>query len=232
MRRSVCILFAAVLLLALAAGAEAKQARQIPLLPSKLPLDPAPAAPAQQVAASPKPPPGAGPGDWVALLGLASLSLGMLALGLAAARRARRRKPARPPRKTREGGRMRGRALAPQTQDAALLALHDARLGQVLEAQPLPGGLRVMVERPRSHPCDEVAGFLAGLMESAWAMDVRVEHAQCAGKSGPCRYVVTRVDAARMVERVSAPAARTAAASTPGWSGAARQSPPARGGAS
>src|SRR5581483_4485466 len=124
MRRGLFAIFAAVLLLATAAPlASARQARQLPALPSRLPLDPAPAAPADQVSGASPPPTrasGPGPGDWAALLGLSFVSLGMLALGLAAARRARRRKVARPPRKTREGGRTRARALAPQTLDAAL----------------------------------------------------------------------------------------------------------------
>jgi hypothetical protein len=209
------------------------QPSKVPALPPRLPLEPAPSVPAQGASAVTKPTPsGPGGGDWIALGGLGAMSLGMLALGLLAASRARKAKRTRPPKRTAEGGRQRGRALAPRTAEQAFVALGEARVGALLEAVAIPGGARVMVERPRSHPCEEVSGLIAGLFESVHAMDVRVDHAQCAGRAGPCRYVVTRADFRVRVEpRPSASAARAEAASTPGWSAAARQSPRARGGA-
>lgn len=240
MRRALgSFVLAAVLLLAVAAaplGAAAGPKPKTPTLPTKLPLSPAPSAPAESTDPAPAPARSGGggggaSGDWAAVAGLGALAVGMLALGLLAAKRARLRKVAKPPRKTQEAGRLRARGARPQSTEAALLALHDARLGQVLESQPVTGGMRIMVDRPRGHPCAEVSGYLAGLFESAWAMDVRVDHWECAGKQGPCRYVITRSDAPRIVARVSSSGRREEAASIPGWSAAARQSPRARGGA-
>ncbi|GEM_PF-4482034 len=239
MRRGLASILAAALLLAAAspvALAAKGQPSRLPALPPKLPLQPAPAVPGQSVSPTTPAPgaPGGTAGDWVGLMGIGAASLGLLALGLVVASRARRAKPVRAPKRTREGGRMKARALAPRTVDQAFVQLAEARLGALLEAAPIAGGARILVERTRGHPCEQVSGFLAGLFESVWAIDVRVEHAQCAGRSGPCRYLVMRADAPPVrVEpaRLSGAAAPREAASTPGWPGAARRSPRARGGA-
>jgi hypothetical protein len=226
MRRGLGLLLAAILLVA--AGApwlDAARGSKLPPLPSRLPLQPAPGVPARRVVSAPAPPTPPNPNDWVGLTGLGLASAGMLALGLLAAGQARRAKTRQPPKRTREGGRARARQLAVHSTDEALAVLASARLGAVLEATPIPGGARITIDRPKGHPCDEVAGYLAGLFESAWALDVQVQHAECAGRAGACRYQVTREP------RLSAAASRAAAASTPGWSAAARRSPRARGGA-
>lgn len=230
MRRGLGSLLAAVLLVAAALalpGAHAESKRNpLPTLPRELPLQPAPGSPA---AVRPSPPSGSA-GDlvaaWAALVGLGATSVVMLLLGLLAAKRSRTAKARKAPRKTFDAGRQRGRTLRPRTTSEALYRLTDARLGEVLEAVPTPAGARVMVQRPRNHPCEEVAGFLTGLFESAWASDVRVEHERCAGRSGPCRYFVSRSDS----PVVNVSASRTAEARTPGWSAGRRRSPPARSG--
>lgn len=236
MRRGIGSLLAALLLLAAVASplAFAQQSKrgQIPSLPDKLPMQPAPSAPANPRATPTQGGGGGGGGSGASalagLMGLGFFALALLALGLLAAQRSTRVKPRKAPRKTYDAGRQRARGLKARSSAEAFHRLGEARLGEVLEASSTPAGARILVERPRGHPCDEVAGFLAGLFESVWAMDVRVEHDRCAGKAGPCRYHVTRADSP--VLNVSS--SRTAEAWTPEWSVARRQSPPARRGGS
>lgn len=141
----------------------------------------------------------------------------LLLLGLYAAWRSRHPKAKKPPRRTFDAGRRLARLKQARTEEAAVRALASSPVGEVAQTRRVAHGYEVVVERKRSQSCAQTAGFLAGLFEGAWARDVTIEHADCAGdKGGVCRYVVS-------------PAVRPGAAgATRGSASAARRWPPAR----
>lgn len=156
---------------------------------------------------------------FVVAFGIGALLL--LALATWLATKARKPPSRKPPRKTFEHGRRLGRARHPADTRAALESLRASPIGDVTSVMAAEGRVDVVVERKRSQPCTQAAGFLAGLFESAWAHEVLVTHPECGGeKAGTCRYVVQRA--------AISSGARAAAASTPGSADARRRSPPAR----
>lgn len=119
---------------------------------------------------------------------------GLLLLGSAAlaARRALRPKPVKPPRRSFEAGRRRG--VAEGMRADLMAALKAGHLGEVQQVAPIQGGWQVAVHRARGTPCEYAAGYLLGLCEGAWAVDVHLAHPVCAGKDrrAACVYVVQR----------------------------------------
>lgn len=164
-------------------------------------------------------------GDELIVLLVALGGLGALVLTFATWLAAKARKPAahKPPRKTFEHGRRLGRAAHPTSTDAAMRALRASPVGTVASASAAEGRIDVVVERRRSQPCSQAAGYLAGLFESAWAHEVLITHPQCGGeRDGTCHYVVQRAP--------TAIGAREAGSSTRGSEDAPRRSPRARAG--
>ena len=164
-------------------------------------------------------------GDELIVLLVALGGLGALVLTFATWLAARARKPApnKPPRKTFEHGRRLGRAQHPMSTEAAMRALRASPVGTISSASAAEGRIDVVVDRRKSQPCSQAAGYLAGLFESAWAHEVLITHPECGGeKAGTCHYVVQRAP--------TASGARGAAASTPGSADAPRRSPRARAG--
>ena len=153
--------------------------------------------------------------------GLGLLSALVLAFSVWLATKARKPPQRKPPRRTFEHGRRLGRLARPTSTEAALQALRAAPVGQVSSAHDADGRVDVVLERRRSQPCAQAAGYLAGLFESAWAHEVLVTHPECAGdKAGTCHYVVQRA--------AIGTGARAGEASTPGSADAPRRSPRAR----
>lgn len=152
--------------------------------------------------------------------------IGALGLWIAVrlARRARRPKVRKPPRRTFEHGRRLGRERGARTMAAALAALKASPVGAVRSQSVQDRRVDVLVHRKKSQPCEQVAGYLAGVLESAWAHEVLVTHSSCAGpKGGDCLYTVQRAPLS-----IKRSADRTERASIPGSAAAPRRSQQAR----
>lgn len=129
----------------------------------------------------------------IALAGIAAG--GTLLMGVAAwmASKARAPKKRVPPRRTFDHGRRLGRLRVASTPQEAVEALKGAPVGEVVRASAGEERADVVLRRRKSQPCEQAAGFLAGVFERAWARDVMIEHPVCAGKSGDCAYAVLPV---------------------------------------
>ena len=132
-------------------------------------------------------------GDVPAPLGimlLAVTGIALLGVALLAARRAFRPPPPKLPKKSFAAGRARGVREGIRGSQAALAALEKSGLGDLAGVAPEGTGYRVIVRRGRGVPCEYAAGYLTGLFEAAWAIDVRLEHPACGGKDrkAPCVY--------------------------------------------
>lgn len=158
------------------------------------------------------------PEDLLMLAGLAALVAVVLGLALLLAYRSARPKPKKPSRKTFEAGRRLARAARPSTVAEAVAALERAPVGRLERVRHLDEGVEVDLARGRGQSCQQAAGYLAGLFESAWAREVRVLHPHCAGeKKGTCHYLVEPVGARRREGApLSGSGARGGAASTRG----------------
>ena len=165
-----------------------------------------------------------GPRGAEAMLFLAAVALcAILALWIAMrlARRSRRPKVKRPPKRTFEHGRRLAHERRAGSTVAALAALERSPVGELVARGGDDRRVDVVLRRKRSQPCEQAAGFVAGIFESAWAHEVIVTHPSCAGpRGGECAYTVHRVATPR--------AARTAPASTPGSGDGRRRSRRAR----
>lgn len=159
--------------------------------------------------------PASAAGPLLVLLGIAGMAL--LFLGLYLAWRSSHPRVRKPPKRTFDAGRRLARLQRARTEDAVLRALKSTPVGEVVQARAVADGYEVVMERRKSQSCAQAAGYVAGLFEGAWARDVRIDHAECAGeRGGACRYVVSRAAPSR------------AAAATRGSASAPRRSPPAR----
>jgi hypothetical protein len=120
-----------------------------------------------------------------ALLGVAILGVALLA-----ARRAFHPPPPKPPRKSFAAGRAKGVRDGIRGSQAALEALARSGMGELASVAPQGAGYRVILRRGRGVPCEHAAGYVTGLFEAAWALDVHLEHPSCGGKSrdAPCVY--------------------------------------------
>jgi hypothetical protein len=119
------------------------------------------------------------------LVGLAALGLALLA-----AKRAFHPPPPKPPRKSFAAGRAKGVRDGIRGSQAALEALARSGLGDLASVAPEGNGYKVILKRGRGVPCEHAAGYLTGLFEAAWALDVHLEHPVCGGKSreAPCVF--------------------------------------------
>ncbi|HUR68698.1 MAG TPA: hypothetical protein VM370_05580 [Candidatus Thermoplasmatota archaeon] len=125
-----------------------------------------------------------------ALAGLAAL---VLWIGALLAARARKPAPRKPPRKTFEHGRRMARLLRIASTETACAALKGAPVGELQAARGDERAMELVVRRRKNQPCEQTAGYVAGLFESAWAHEVVVGHPVCAGApGGDCVYVVQR----------------------------------------
>lgn len=156
----------------------------------------------------------------LAVAGLAGLAV--LGLAVLVAKRAFHPPPPKPPRKSFAAGRAKGVRDGIRGAQAALAALARSDLGEVAGAAPEGSGYRVVLKRGRGVPCEHAAGYLTGLFEAAWALDVRLEHPSCGGKTKGAPCVYEAYPAPPAVPRRAAPAPATssgrggAAASTRG----------------
>lgn len=167
--------------------------------------------------------------DAEAIFALAGIAAGAgLLMGAAAwmASKARAPKKRLPPRRTFDHGRRLGRLREVTTPEEAVAALRGAPVGELVRASAGEERADVVLARRKSQPCEQAAGFLAGLFERAWAHEVTVEHPTCAGKSGECAYVVRPYSPPPF----SGSARPAAGASTPRSADARRPGPRARGG--
>lgn len=139
------------------------------------------------------------PGKSGALNLLVTIAVGgvvLLAAALWLAWRAGRPRKKAPPKRSFESGRALAWRSKPRTTREALAALPRAEMGELVDAREIgPEHVEVALVRRRSHPCEEVAGYVAGLFGAAWASDVRVAHPTCGGKDrrSPCVFEVVRV---------------------------------------
>lgn len=151
--------------------------------------------------------------------GMAMGGLALLACGLVAAHRARGVRARVPPKKSFERGRLQGRAVGVASPEEALRALGRHPIGRVVEAAPeADGRICIRVERGKRESCEQVAGFLVGLLESAYAGDVRLIHTECGGrkKHALCTYEAVPVVPLRDGTGFNTDGPRGAGSSTPG----------------
>lgn len=170
--------------------------------------------------------------DVAALVAIGVLALLLLLFAAFLGTRARRPPKRNPPKRTFEHGRRLARLRHVRTTDDAIAGMREVPVGVVLDARADDRAAIVVIQRRKNQPCPQAAGFLAGLFESAWAHEVRVVHAACAGeRGGECRYQVERAaPVAPSAGPLSASGAPTGGASTRGSAGARRRSPRARAG--
>lgn len=162
----------------------------------------------------------------LAIAGVAAVAVLLLGVAAWMAAKARVPKKRTPPRRTFDHGRRLGRIRAASSPDEAIAALRKTPVGQLVRASATEERAEVVLLRRKSQPCEQAAGFLAGVFERAWAHEVVVEHPVCAGRSGECRYVVRAFAPARL----SGSARPAAGGGTPRSADAHRRGLPARGG--
>ncbi|MFA5862592.1 MAG: hypothetical protein WDA16_12950 [Candidatus Thermoplasmatota archaeon] len=117
-----------------------------------------------------------------------------LGLALLMAHHAGRPRKRTPPRKSFEAGRVSGRGTRVVSHAEAIETLRKHALGEVVSLRGAPGLVRVALKRRRGEACEHVAGYLTGLFEGAWAMDVALRHDECGGKErdAVCVYEFSR----------------------------------------
>jgi len=132
--------------------------------------------------------------------------LALFGLWIAArlARRSRRPKLRKPPRRTFEHGRRLAHERHVRSTAAAFAALQRAPVGELVARSGDDRRAQVVLRRKRSERCEEAAGFVAGIFESAWAHEVLVTHPRCAGATGgECVYVIQRMGQRVLTPRVA-----------------------------